>query len=105
MAPDDCCGLRQWSAAGSGLQWPAGRHALAHALAIPRPLPRMTAAQADRVAQTKSDPESVMADMSVSISPNGGDRTTESSARKSPAAANASDLDLWLEKIEAMGEL
>ena len=38
--------------------------------------------------------------------PNGGDEKLEqSAARKQPAAANASDLDLWLEKVEAMGEL
>ena len=47
-----------------------------------------------------------MSDMSVSISPNGGDQKREpAAARRSPAAANASDLDLWLEKVEAMGEL
>ena len=45
-------------------------------------------------------------DMSVTISPNGGDQ----SARKpipagAPAGANASDLDAWLEKVEALGEL
>src|SRR5829696_3133271 len=49
-----------------------------------------------------------MSEMSVSISPNGDDQKSEPSAaraQKNPAAANASDLDLWLEKIEAMGEL
>ena len=46
-----------------------------------------------------------MSEMSVSISPNAGDQKLEPSARKSAVAANASDLDLWLEKIEAMGEL
>ena len=47
-----------------------------------------------------------MSDMSVTVGPNGGDQKTEqAAARKQPAAANASDLDLWLEKVEAMGEL
>ena len=46
-----------------------------------------------------------MSEMSVTISPKDGERTLEQSAvRKGTASANASDLDLWLEKAEAMGE-
>src|SRR5712671_5169465 len=43
-------------------------------------------------------------DMSVTISPN-EDREAASPAAKPPRAANASDLDVWLEKVEALGEL
>ena len=38
--------------------------------------------------------------------PEGGDQKREPATRAgSPAGANATDLDLWLEKVEAMGEL
>jgi len=43
-------------------------------------------------------------DMSVTISPNKDDEAA-SPVAKPPRAANASDLDLWLEKVEALGEL
>src|SRR5437879_2097594 len=43
-------------------------------------------------------------DMSVTISPNEDDKPTNTAAT-SPRAPNASDLDLWLEKVEALGEL
>jgi 4-hydroxy-3-polyprenylbenzoate decarboxylase len=48
-----------------------------------------------------------MSEMSVTISPNGGDKTTTPQAQESPArgASNSSALDLWLEKAEALGEL
>jgi hypothetical protein len=45
-----------------------------------------------------------MSDMSVTISPS--DQKAEPAAPRGRAAsANASGLDLWLEKVEAMGEL
>ena len=43
-------------------------------------------------------------DMSVTISPN-KDAEAGSPVAQPPRAANASDLDLWLEKVEALGEL
>src|SRR5215470_6517624 len=43
-------------------------------------------------------------DMSATISPR-KDAETASPAAKPPRAANASDLDAWLEKVEALGEL
>ena len=45
-------------------------------------------------------------DMSVTINPNGGEQSPEKTeARRLPRGANASDLDAWLEKVEALGEL
>src|SRR5881396_3636978 len=45
-------------------------------------------------------------DMSVTISPNSGDQQTDKTdARKVARSANSSDLDAWLEKVEALGEL
>src|SRR5262245_52618149 len=47
-------------------------------------------------------------DMSVTISPNKDGEAASPAAKPtapSPRAANASDLDLWLEKVEALGEL
>src|SRR5262245_64848994 len=46
-----------------------------------------------------------MSEMSETISPKAAEQTAQPRARQSAAAANASDLDLWLEKIEVMGEL
>jgi len=43
-------------------------------------------------------------DMSVTVSPK-GDAAEPAEAKNATRAANASDLDLWLEKVEAMGEL
>ena len=45
-------------------------------------------------------------DMSVTINPNGGAQGPEKTeVRRLPRGANASDLDAWLEKVEALGEL
>src|SRR3981081_1155392 len=45
-------------------------------------------------------------DMSVKISPNTNDRQPEkAAARQRARGANSSDLDAWLEKVEALGEL
>src|SRR5262245_48946933 len=44
-------------------------------------------------------------DMSVTISPNADRATAPSSAAPGSRGANASDLDLWLDKVEALGEL
>src|SRR6187402_1906944 len=47
-----------------------------------------------------------MSDMSVTISPSDGDRRQQQSAQRTPAAGpNSSGLDLWLERVEQMGEL
>src|SRR5436190_6266456 len=43
-------------------------------------------------------------EMSVAITPK-GDSAEPTETKKTARAANASDLDLWLEKVEAMGEL
>src|SRR5262252_730679 len=43
-------------------------------------------------------------EMSVTISPK-GDQSGPTETKKVSRPANASDLDLWLEKVEAMGEL
>src|SRR5262245_47774634 len=64
-----------------------------------------TAPRLHSLHERQNNTGSAMSEMSVSISPNGGDRTEPAAARKRTAAANASDLDLWLEKVEAMGEL
>ena len=45
-------------------------------------------------------------DMSVTIKPAEGDGQRQQAPTQTRArGANASDLDLWLEKVEAMGEL
>src|SRR5438105_13905393 len=45
-------------------------------------------------------------DMSVTISSNSGDQKSSNADAGIPArGANSSDLDAWLEKVEAMGEL
>ena len=45
-------------------------------------------------------------DMSVKISPNTNDQQPEkAAARQLARGANSSDLDAWLEKVEALGEL
>src|SRR6266851_2403774 len=45
-------------------------------------------------------------DMSVTINPDSGEQSPEKTeARRLPRGANASDLDAWLEKVEALGEL
>src|SRR5262245_12283154 len=43
--------------------------------------------------------------MSVTISPNKGDQSEQAGTKKVTRAANSSDLDAWLEKVEAIGEL
>src|SRR5205085_4679469 len=49
-------------------------------------------------------PGSIAMDMSVTISPNKQEADAKPQPQ-TPRAANASDLDAWLEKVEAMGEL
>ena len=44
-------------------------------------------------------------EMSVTISPGKAGPSEPAGAKANTRAANASDLDLWLEKVEAMGEL
>ena len=44
-------------------------------------------------------------EMSVAISPSGDGKTVEQMRSRKASPANSSDLDLWLEKVEAMGEL
>src|SRR6516162_1260117 len=45
-------------------------------------------------------------DMSVAITPNQSEEQGEQApATEIPHSANSSDLDLWLEKVEALGEL
>ena len=46
-----------------------------------------------------------MSDMSVTISPSGDQKVEENKGRKPTAGANSSGLDLWLERVEQMGEL
>src|SRR5262245_10575390 len=52
----------------------------------------------------KSAGRSSTMDMSVTISPNQDEQASKTTAPP-PRAANASDLDAWLEKVEALGEL
>ena len=45
-------------------------------------------------------------DMSVTINPNSGDhQRATTQATTATRSANSSDLDAWLEKVEALGEL
>ena len=44
-------------------------------------------------------------DMSVTVSPKADAASAEAQSKTITRGANASDLDLWLEKVEAMGEL
>ena len=44
-------------------------------------------------------------DMSVSINQTGGQGREAEPAKTPPRSPNSSDLDAWLEKVEALGEL
>jgi len=45
-------------------------------------------------------------DMSVTVGAGGeGQQLSKAESKPMPRAANASDLDAWLEKVEALGEL
>ena len=87
----------------------AGPFSLAAAGWTPRrdalrwPNPSATAGSARENIRTRR--ETTM-DMSVTINPNGGAQGPEKTeVRRLPRGAKASDLDVWLEKVEALGEL
>src|SRR5512134_2632714 len=66
-----------------------------------RPSPHIDLAVLDQANDKKQ--ETAM-EMSVPINQTGG-QAREADAKSPPRSANSSDLDAWLEKVEAMGEL